>query len=135
MKFLTKKNIIKSSFLVFMLALPFVTMAAANNVESGLNQSRLVGLFGTGGISGSRNLTELIYAAIRLMLTFAGAIAVLFVVYGGFQYLTAQGNDEQAEKGKTTLVNAMMGIVIIILSYALVAVVVNLVSYGSGLFG
>ncbi len=84
------------------------------------------------GIAGSTTLTGsagLITNIIRMLLLIAGAIAVLFVIFGGFQYLTSAGNAEQAEKGKTTLVNAIIGIVIIILSYVIINVVVNLVAF------
>jgi hypothetical protein len=38
------------------------------------------------------------------------------------------GNEESAEKGKGTVLNALIGIVIIILSYVIVNVVANLVT-------
>jgi uncharacterized membrane protein YwzB len=129
-----KKNYVSLLFLVIFLALPLVSFAV-NDVDNGLRTSRLQGLFGTGGLSGSRTLTELIYTAIRIMLAFAGAIAVLFIVVGGFWYITASGNEEQAEKGKNTLINAIMGVIIVVLSYAIVTVVVNLISSGTGIFG
>ncbi len=54
-----------------------------------------------------------------------GVLAVGFIIFGGLQYLTSGGNEEQAEAGKKTLTNAVIGLVIIILSYVIVAVVVN----------
>jgi hypothetical protein len=132
-----KKYLKSLYFKLFVAILTFAPLAvsAVSNVETGLNQSRLRGIFGTGGFSGSQTASELIYNAIRIFLTFAGAIAVLFIVIGGFWYITSAGNEEQAEKGKNTLLNAIWGILIIVLSYALVTVVVNLVTRGTGLFG
>lgn len=62
---------------------------------------------------------------IRQILLFAGVLAVLFVIIGGFQYITAGVNQELAETGKKTLTNAIIGLVIIILSYAIVTVINN----------
>lgn len=62
------------------------------------------------------------------MLGIAFGIAVLFVIIGGFWYVTSAGNEETAEKGRNTVVNAVIGIVIIILSYVIVNVVSSLVS-------
>lgn len=64
------------------------------------------------------------------MLLFAGIIAVVFIIYGGYLYITSAGNEESAEKGKNTMVNAIIGIVIIVLSYVIVNVIVNLAGNG-----
>ena len=63
---------------------------------------------------------------------FAGAIAVVFIIIGGYQYIASGGNEETAEKGKKTLVNAIIGIVVIVLAYAIINVLVNLVGSNSG---
>lgn len=80
--------------------------------------------------SASGTVVSVIGLIIKLALFVAGALAVLFVVIGGVLYLTAGGNDEQATKAKKTITNALIGIVIIILSYVLVNVVINLVNCG-----
>ena len=74
------------------------------------------------------SVNQLIKTVINWLLTIAFAIAVLFLIIGGFQYITSAGNEEAAEKGKGTAVNALIGIVIIVLSYVIVNVVANLVS-------
>jgi hypothetical protein len=53
----------------------------------------------------------------------AGLLAVFFIIFAGFQYLTSRGNEEQAQASKKTLTNAIIGLVIIILSYVIVVVV------------
>lgn len=65
---------------------------------------------------------------INWLLGIAFGIAVLFLIIGGFWYITSAGNEETAEKGKNTAINAIIGIVIIILSYVIVSVVSNLVA-------
>lgn len=65
---------------------------------------------------------------INWMLGIAFGIAVLFLIIGGFWYITSAGNEETAEKGRGTAVNAIIGIVIIILSYVIINVVSNLVA-------
>ncbi len=74
------------------------------------------------------NVNSLIRTVINWLLGIAFAVAVLFLIIGGFQYITSAGNEEAAEKGKGTAVNALIGIVIIILSYVIVNVVSNFVS-------
>jgi Type IV secretion system pilin len=70
----------------------------------------------------------LIRTVINWLLGIAFGIAILFLIIGGFFYITSAGNEETAEKGKGTALNAIIGIVIIILSYVVVNVVANLVS-------
>jgi len=74
------------------------------------------------------SVNQLIKTVINWLLAIAFAVAVLFLIIGGFQYITSAGNEEAAEKGKGTAVNALIGIVIIVLSYVIVNVVANLVS-------
>ncbi len=59
----------------------------------------------------------------NILLPIAGLVAVLFIIIGGYQYMTSAGNEEQAEQGKKNLINAIIGLVIIILSYVIVTVV------------
>lgn len=62
---------------------------------------------------------------IRVLLPIAGIIAVLFIIIGGFQYITSGANQELAETGKKTLRNAIIGLIVIILSYVMVSVIFN----------
>jgi len=113
------------------LFLPLAALAQ-NNVQSGL--SGISSLFPSAGIAGSQTLTGtngLIYNVILALLTIAGALAVLFLIIGGFWYITSAGNEEQAEKGKSTLVNAIIGIIIIVLSFVIITVIANFVGGGS----
>ena len=122
---------IKYYFPVIFLVMPFLAYAQST-VSNGLQTSGLQSIFGTSGLNGSQSLSDLIVNVIRLMLLFAGAIAVVFVIIGGYQYLVSAGNEEVAEKGKKTLINAIIGIVVVVLAYAIINVIVNLVGSGSG---
>lgn len=65
-------------------------------------------------------LEPLIVQIINFFLGFVGLIAFLMLVYGGFRYLASAGEAEAAKKGKQTISYAIIGIVIIALSYAAV---------------
>ena len=77
----------------------------------------------TTGIVGSTSLPDLVIRVIQILLGLAGTIAVVMVVVGGFLYLTSAGNEEQNEKGKKTLLNALIGLAVAILSFAIVTVI------------
>ena len=74
------------------------------------------------------SINDLIRTVINWLLAIAFGVAVLFLIIGGFQYITSAGNEEAAEKGRGTAVNALIGVVIIVLSYVIINVVANLVS-------
>jgi len=77
------------------------------------------------------DVAGLIRLIINWLLGIAFAIAVLFLIIGGFWYITSAGNEETAEKGKNTAVNAIIGIIIIVLAYVVINVVAGLVA-GNG---
>ena len=65
---------------------------------------------------------------VQIFLEFAAAIAVVFLIIGGFQYVSSRGNEEAMEKAKKTITAAVIGIVVIVMAYAIVAIVNNLVT-------
>ncbi len=111
-------------------AFPAIASAAGESVRQGLNRVNSGGLFTDFGIGTEAGPVSLIAAIIKIMLVLAGIVAVFFLIIGGYRYITAQGNAEQAEKGRSTVINAIIGIVIIIMSYVIVNVVVNLAGRG-----
>ncbi len=76
---------------------------------------------GNNSLVGQTTATGLIAMIVKYMLYFAGIIAVVFVIIGGYYYITARGNEEQATKGRQTLVYALIGVAIVILSYVIVS--------------
>lgn len=74
---------------------------------------------------GGNTVRGILLFGINLLLSVSGLIAVLFIIIGGFQYITSRGNEEQAETGKRTLTNAIIGVVVIVLSFAIVRIVSN----------
>lgn len=61
---------------------------------------------------------------INWMLMIAGILAVAYLVWAGIQYIT--GGTKGAEAAKTQIINAVTGIIIIVLSYVIVNTVINL---------
>jgi len=73
---------------------------------------------------------DLLGRVIEIFLAFAGAIALIFLIIGGFQYIGARGNEEATERAKKTVTGAVIGIVIIIMAFAIVTIVNNLIFNG-----
>jgi hypothetical protein len=69
------------------------------------------------------SVSAFILKIINIALAVAGLVAVLFLIIGGFRYITSAGNEETAEQAKKIITNAIIGIVIIILSFVIVRVI------------
>ncbi len=85
----------------------------------------------SGGLASQSTLSGLIKTILNIILTLSGIIAVIFIIIGGFQYMTAGGNEEQAEKGRKALTNAIIGLLIVILAFTIVQVVTNTLTSAS----
>ncbi len=71
------------------------------------------------------DLVTILGRVVDVILLWAGIIAFFYVLYGGFLYLTAGGDAGAVGKARTTILNAIIGIIIIALSYAIVNFVVS----------
>lgn len=80
---------------------------------------------------------EIFVTVINWALAIAFILAVIYLIYGGFRYILSAGNDAAATAGRQTIFNALVGIVIIVLSYVIVQIVYRFVSGtgGGGIFG
>ena len=60
---------------------------------------------------------------INWALTLLGLICLVLILYGGFLWMTAGGNEERVGKAKKILGGAIIGLVIILASYGITAYV------------
>lgn len=56
----------------------------------------------------------------------AGTVAFIFLIIGGYAYITSLGNEEKAEQGKKTLIYAIIGFILILGAYAIVKFLMKL---------
>ncbi len=56
---------------------------------------------------------------IMIALSFLGIIAVIVVIYAGFQWMTSGGNQEKVASSKKMLIAGLIGLLIILLSLAI----------------
>jgi len=67
-------------------------------------------------------------ALVDILLRLSALVALIFVVYGGFRFTTAQGSPDAISKGKKTVVNALVGLVIAVLASQIVKFAAYLLS-------
>lgn len=87
---------------------------------------------GTGVRCNEGNIGDIFVTIINWALAIAFILAVIFLIYGGFRYILSGGNEESAKSGRTAIFNALVGIIIVVLSYVIVQIVYRFVSGGGG---
>lgn len=60
-----------------------------------------------------------------IALRIAALVAVGFVIYGGISYVTSEGQPDSTKNAQTTIINALIGLVIAILATAIVSFIGN----------
>ena len=67
------------------------------------------------------DLGAIAVAVVEMLLRIGTFAAIAFVIYGGFLYLTSQGEPDRAASARKTLVNAVIGLVITLLATGVVS--------------
>ena len=100
--------------------LPLAAMAQGNLTEESLGVEHMAqtGL--------SREDPRIVVARIiQIALGFLGTITVVLVIYAGFLWMTSQGNSDKVDKAKKILKSAVIGLIIILSSFAIVTFIIN----------
>ena len=85
-----------------------------------------VGLqYGTYAGLGTKDLREGIMAIVNVLLGFLGIIAIIIILYGGFVWMTAGGNEEKVSQAKKIITAGIIGLVIIFVSFAIASFVIT----------
>ena len=79
-----------------------------------------------GGVTTVTTWQTLVDKGITYISIIAGILAFFYLVWSGFQYVTSAGNADAAKKGQQGIINAIIGIVVIVMAYAIVTAVVSL---------
>ncbi|MCX6734624.1 MAG: hypothetical protein NTZ25_01800 [Candidatus Peregrinibacteria bacterium] len=113
----SKTQILKQALVVLAITVGMLSMYsfvahAAITAEGPSSVSDLTG--------GQTSLKALILTIVDYFLGFLGLLAVIMVIYGGVTYVSSAGNDEAVGKAKKIIMYALIGIVIIMLSFVAV---------------
>jgi len=74
---------------------------------------------------GDYQINDILYKVIWVLnfaLGIVGALTLIYFIYGGVLLLISAGNSETVKKGQTVIKNAVIGLIIVFLSYAIVTV-------------
>ena len=115
-------------FLSICLALGLALLAATPV----LAQSDSAALVAESAGLGGGDIVQIIGTIIKVFLGLLGIIFLLLVIYSGFLWMTSGGSDKQVHRAKQMLINATIGIVITLMSFAITSFVLNAILEGTG---
>ena len=131
LEYLNMKNIVKKTGQVFTGAATMVTLMAGramaamnyeNPAQAGAEAARANGmpaeLIGASGVF--TRITNTVLFAV-------GIISVIMLIYGGLRYIISGGDSKKVTDAKNTIMYAIIGLIIAILSYAIVNFVISAV--------
>jgi len=112
--------IMTAVFIISLFITPFIVAQAAplTTLETGISFAGGIGL----GTTDPRVMAANI---IRMALGVLGIIAVIIILYAGFLWMTSQGESDKIEKAKKMMINGLIGLVIILASYAIASFVIS----------
>jgi Type IV secretion system pilin len=67
-------------------------------------------------------------AVFEILLAIAGLLAVVFVTYGGYKFIIAQGEPDKIAGARKTILNALIGLVIAVLASQIVAFIARILT-------
>lgn len=85
------------------------------------------------GEDADSTLANTVNDLINLFSLIVGAVSVIMIIYGGFKYITSGGSDDGTKGAKNTILYALVGLIIVLLSQTIVKFVFSkAVSVGEG---
>jgi len=75
------------------------------------------------------SLVTTLTTIITWVLGFVGILAVLFLIIGGILYIVSAGNQDRVKQAKQTITYAIIGIIVVVLSYWIVKFTESLLDY------
>ena len=72
-----------------------------------------------------RDARRIVVDAIKIILGFLGIIAMVLILYAGFKWMTAGGNEEQVSDAKKILMAGIVGLAIILSAYIIANFVIK----------
>lgn len=134
------KNFIVAGLFIFGLAAPVTALVSPQTVSAGAAcEGRILGIppwyrgltdddcniasptnSGDKGDNLQGFIWKIVLNIIEMAIIIVAYIAVFFILYGGFLYLTGGGSPGQLEKAKKSITNAVIGLVIAMASVGII---------------
>ena len=124
-----KKNILKNLLIIFILSIILIPNFVNANIvtDSDGIMNKLGNFAGKISLPGNDPTITPITIIINMALGLLGLFFVILIMYGGFTWMTAQGDDKKVQKAKDIIKNSIYGIAIVLLAAVIANVVFEII--------
>ena len=92
-------------------------------IETGLEATAGEAGFETGATA--KDPSQIVAGVVQIALGLVGTLFLIFIIVSGFQWMMAGGNSEIIGKAKQRIINATIGLIIVLGAYAITTFVVG----------
>lgn len=119
-----RKKIFKNFLISFLIVSGLVIFRFALAQDFGTNEVSQ----GLNGALAQDDPRTIVGRIINIVLGFLGIISLGLIIYAGFLWMTSNGDEEKVSKARKTLINAAIGLAIILASWGIATFVLNQLS-------
>ncbi|HOX60752.1 MAG TPA: pilin [Candidatus Magasanikbacteria bacterium] len=117
LKKLAKNKVVMAVMFTLVMGMFFAPVANAQ-VNFGLSYATETGL-------GNRDIRATVASIIKVAMGLLGIVAVVIILIGGFEWMTAGGSDDKVGEAKKRILYGVIGLAIIMSAYALTTFVLT----------
>ncbi len=114
LKTLTAASVLGATFLVVPTAF---AEDVSGGLQAGVNAAGSANGLAKGSITGSGGYVAII---INFLLVAIGIVSVIMIIIGGFRYTLSNGDENSVRAAKDTILYAVIGLIVAILSFVIV---------------
>ena len=133
------KKLLSSALLTIMTIAIFVTAGtvSAGKYDQILDSSGSVvssanTISGNGGLNTATTVPQIVGSVIKVILGISGTVALIFVIWGGIQWMISKGDQGKISGARKLMTSGMIGIAIIAAAYAITDFVIKQISVVAG---
>lgn len=104
---------------IILLSLSLAQNSHATAQEDLKNQLNISGGTGWGIVGSPNDMPRIVAYVVSAFLGLLGIIFLVLIIYAGYNWMTAQGDEEKVTLAKNTLTRAIIGLIIIVAAYAI----------------
>jgi len=118
----SKKFFLKGIILIILIILLLPNFCSAQGeIEAGLTKTATA----AGFAAKAPELATVAGKIVGIVIGLSGFLLTIYLIYGGFLWMTSAGEEEKIKKAKGMITNAIIGLVIVIFAYVISSFVIG----------
>lgn len=80
------------------------------------------------------NLVNIVNALVAFLIPLGAVILFIFLLWGGFDFLMANGEPEKMKSGKAKITSGLIGFLLLVFAYVITKIIASIFGIGSSMF-